>query len=171
MRGRLVASEMGPTATGAAARLAFVQLASARTLRRSLLLAILAVAVAGMHHLAGPSAHIHRNDHAAPISHAARAVDEAVVATHRSCHQRCPQLLIAPDGHDTPVGHDSGHLLHLCLAVLLAAAGFALMLIALGSHPLRRARVGGSTEYPMAFARPPPLPTSRRLACLCVLRL
>lgn len=75
------------------------------------------------------------------------------------------------DGHGP--GHRPGHgLLHLCLAVLMAAAGLALMWIVTGRHWWQQVWAGTAAGIGViAVARPPPVAMSRRLASLCVLRV
>lgn len=71
-----------------------------------------------------------------------------------------------------PPPHDQGHpeLLHLCLAVLTAAAALLVVMVAwsrVGDD------VGVSTRdhwWVRTWSRGPPLVTGRRLALLCVLR-
>ncbi len=74
-------------------------------------------------------------------------------------------------GEPAPGEHDGGHdLLHLCAAILTALAGLALVLFGLVGLT-RDDAVARARRTASSVARPPPRPTSRRLAALCVLRL
>ncbi|MFC7339975.1 hypothetical protein [Saccharopolyspora griseoalba] len=108
---------------------------------RWILMAVLALGVAAMHHV--------------PSQHAQPQIAATAHAEHPSP---------AEHPEPSPTGHD---LLHLCLAV---AVGFLVLLaprlrlLALAPIEARRAR-------PQAEAVPLAPPTPRRLAELCVLRL
>lgn len=143
-----------------------MRIGSAGTLVRWVLLCALALGVLGMHHLSAPArGHDAVDGHgvaAAPVAHAV-----PLPMPDPGC---CPALDPAPPAPDHGGGHDL--LAHLCLAILAATVGIGLSLLLLWGRRARR-----STGPPGAAAgggrhpRPPPRPTSTRLASLCVLRL
>lgn len=146
------------------------------TLVRWLLPVVLAVAVSGMHHLpaqAGGTTHHPEPGtpafvSASPVPDPGRAREEPV----RACSPVSPGMLVPAPRDDAPAGHGMGHeLLHLCLAVLVAALATVLIFAALRRYPFAREPVRTATLRPRAVARPPPVPISRRLAVLGVLRL
>ncbi|MEV4600855.1 hypothetical protein AB0K15_26095 [Amycolatopsis sp. NPDC049253] len=102
---------------------------------------------------------------AVPVAHS--AMDSPVVAV--------VPVLVASTSADpvaAPSGGDGGHvMLHLCLAVLLAAAGLVLALAWLRRR--REGAVPDSVERgPAGFARAPPSRTGRELLTVsCVLRI
>ena len=110
---------------------------------RWLLLVVLALGVALMHHV--------------PAQHA--QPQAAPTATAHAEHS-------APSDRTEP-SHDGHDLLHLCLAI---AVGF-LALLAPRLRPLGRAAIEPPRVLPAAAAVPVPQPVPRRLAELCVLRL
>ncbi|MFI5719382.1 hypothetical protein [Nocardia sp. NPDC051750] len=138
-----------------------------RTLMRWLLPAFLAVAVLGMHHLpaAGPG------DRAAHHQVVPSPDTTAGPVGERSgcCRSSSPA---AEPSDDVPGGHGAGHeLLHLCLVILTALAGIALVLFALVRGPAWSVSAAETPRPPpVVCARPPPA-HSRRLAALGVLRL
>ncbi|MEV0365871.1 hypothetical protein ACIBEK_01150 [Nocardia fusca] len=147
----------------------------AGTLVRWLLPVVLAVAVSGMHHLparAGGSTHhpvgSHALDSASPVPDPGRAHVEPA----RSCCPDPSAVLAPAPRDDAPAGHGTGHdLLHLCLAVLVAALASVLIFAALRRYLFVRGPMRAAALRPRAVARPPPVPISRRLAVLGVLRL
>lgn len=144
------------------------------TLTRSLLLLVLAVAVAGMHHLLGelPGDH-HRQASLAPVAVSpADGGARAEEPRNRAGVFCCPETRTVAGEHDDPVDGHSGHeLLHLCLAVLTGVVGVALTLCAFGGWLCAAVPGSGAVRGPRPFARPPPPAHSRRLAVLGVLRL
>ncbi|MFI9534143.1 hypothetical protein ACIG56_12950 [Nocardia fusca] len=150
----------------------------AGTLVRWLLPVVLAVAVSGMHHLparAGGATH-----HPVPGTHAlvsAAPVPDPGQARAEPARPCCPgpSGVVAPapaPRDDAPAGHGTGHdLLHLCLAVLVAALASILIFAALRRYLFVRGPMRAAALRPRAVARPPPVPISRRLAVLGVLRL
>ncbi|MEU1520724.1 hypothetical protein ABZ413_00815 [Nocardia rhamnosiphila] len=148
----------------------------AGTLVRWLLPVVLAVAVSGMHHLPARAGGV--THHPAPGSHAlvsaspapdpGRAREEPA----RSCCPAPPAALAPAPRDDPPADHGTGHdLLHLCLAVLVAALASALIFAALRWYLFAREPMRSAALRPRAVARPPPVPISQRLAVLGVLRL
>jgi hypothetical protein len=139
----------------------------AGTLVRWLLPVVLAVAVSGMHHLparAGGST----LDSASPVPDPGWAHVEPA----RSCCPDPSAVLAPAPRDDAPAGHGTGHdLLHLCLAVLVAALASVLIFAALRRYLFVRGPMRAAALRPRAVARPPPVPISRRLAVLGVLRL
>ncbi|MEU4311885.1 hypothetical protein [Nocardia sp. NPDC024068] len=148
---------------------------------RSLLPAILVMAVLGMHHLAGGPDH---TEPAEPSGHHTMEAVAAIPAVDAADEQCCAAIshptsaearhAVPPHPpHDTdPAGHGAGHdLLHLCLAILTALAALALVLYQVAGWLEGTARVRGGSRHPATFARPPPPATSVRLATLGVLRL
>nr|WP_198654022.1 MULTISPECIES: DUF6153 family protein [Nocardia] len=128
---------------------------------------ILAMAVLGMHHLLFSVAD-------ATVHGAASHPVPAEARTNTGC---CASPLPADEVESdsrggTPAGEQHGghDLLHLCLAIMVAIAGVALVLIALIWSSPARVRCGGLCPGVGERARPPPGPTLRRLAVLCVLR-
>lgn len=156
------------------ATFAFVRSGLPGTLARSLLLVVLAVAVAGMHHLLGelPGDH-HRQ---AVLAHVAVSPANSGVRAeepgNRAGPPCCPETRTVAGERDDPVGGHGGHeLLHLCLAILTGMVGIALTLCAFGGWLPAAAPGAGVVRAPRPFARPPPPSHSRRLAVLGVLRL
>ncbi|MGW5381648.1 hypothetical protein [Nocardia sp. NPDC003963] len=148
----------------------------ASTLVRWLLPVVLAVAVSGMHHLparAGGDTH-HSVSSPRSLVSAAPAPDgwQAHGEAARCC-PRPPAAISAAPGDDAPAGHGAGHeLLHLCLAILVAALASVLIFAALGRYLFTTEPTRAAVFRPGATARPPPpVPISRRLAVLGVLRL
>lgn len=148
----------------------------AGTLVRWLLPVVLAVAVSGMHHLparVGGATHhpvpgTHALVSASPVPDSGRARAEPA----RSCCADPSAVLAPAPRDDAPGGHGTGHdLLHLCLAVLVAALASILIFAALRRYLFVRGPMPAATLRPRAVARPPPVPISRRLAVLGVLRL
>ncbi|WP_156371417.1 MULTISPECIES: DUF6153 family protein [Nocardia] len=150
-----------------------------RALARPLLMVALVVAVLGMHHLmfsvAESPAHGMGSHHAWSADATATSDPTLIEAGTRGACCAAPTVVLGEDraggaGH-TPVGEHGGHdLLHLCLAIMAALAGVALVLVAViwpSSVGIRRERWPSGAG---AAARPPPGPTLRRLAVLCVLR-
>lgn len=143
---------------------------------RWLLPVVLAVAVSGMHHLparAGGDTHHSVSDSPAlvsvpPVPEHGREHDEAVL-----CCQWPPGAVSTVPRDGGPAGHGTGHeLLHLCLAVLVAALASLLIFAAPGRYPSANEPARAAVLPPEALARPPPcVPISRRLAVLGVLRL
>ncbi|MGN2638984.1 hypothetical protein ACTD5D_23040 [Nocardia takedensis] len=150
-----------------------------RTFARPLLMVTLVVAVLGMHHLlfsvVDAPVHSPGSHHASSGETAVMSASIAVEAeTHAAC---CALPPVAGEGESdgrggAPAGeHHGGHdLLHLCLAIMAAIAGVALVLIALIWPLSVRVQRGGLRRGVSGLARPPPGPTLRRLAVLCVLR-
>lgn len=149
---------------------------------RSLLPAILVMAVLGMHHLAGGPDHTA----SAPPSghHAPERVVASVDHSHAGVDDSCCSGISLPElpGHDAPAhppgdtapaDHGAGHdLLHLCLAILIALAALATVPALLGRwRPGAVAGAGAGIRGVATFARPPPPATAVRLAALGVLRL
>jgi hypothetical protein len=147
----------------------------ARWARWALLCAV-AFGVLGMHHVAGlPGGHHgHSPGHSLghslghppghPPGHSlgqssGQSLAQSVVA----------QIDAAPHGEPTPHGGQELWA-HLCLAVLAAGVGLALLLVLLsrrrGGPPAPKAWSGAVPPE----SRAPPPPTSVRLAMLCVLR-
>ncbi|MBH0781883.1 hypothetical protein [Nocardia bovistercoris] len=141
---------------------------------RSLLLVIVVMAVAGMHHLSGSAPRSHPPSHHEHVEAIAPSPVAGVSDVGAAPVMRCCTTMVSPEedglGHG---GHGPAHtLLHLCLAVLFAAVGLGLIWLALGEH--RWSQLGAGVEAEagvVAVARPPPVATSRRLASLCVLRV
>ncbi|WP_051772635.1 lipase chaperone [Saccharothrix sp. NRRL B-16314] len=139
-----------------------------------LLVSALAIAVVGMHHLSG-----HDAGHSAGMT-AVVAVEPVAVeccADHVGMTEPLPAMSTAsamPMADLTPsMPEPSGHdLLHLCLAVLVAALGLGVLLRALRRSPVCDL-VGAFVIR--TVGRRPPLPPPRGvpavLASLCVLRL
>lgn len=166
-------------AANGTARVIFV-LSGYGTLLRSLLWITSAVAVLCMHHT--PLSGVPE-----PARHAlAQVIDPRMIAAETmpmvgawgepgeraSCCASPPEATQVPGHTGMPGdGHDDSHtLLHLCAAIMAAVAGLILLLFAV-AWPLpvsrclvRLPRCGGGS------GRAPPLPTSRHLAVLCVLR-
>lgn len=142
------------------------------TLWRSLLLAVLAVAVLGMHHT--PLAPLGHEMPGEPIAPAHRASGAHMLPGFEVPGAPVPHGsgvagAHPTDEHGAPGGH--GHdLLHLCLAIMAALTGLALVLVALGAAPATAGDAAGRRTGAGGYARPPPLPVRRRLAVLCVLR-
>lgn len=140
-------------------------------LGRWLLLALLAFGVVVMHHaplMDVQDSALAVTPPAATASHLAHA-DQVMPAGGDGGERGIHGLLVsAGGGSDVGTGHG---FLHLCLAILAAAAGGLLAVL------LSRARVvlqWPSTWSPFEACAgwfPPPLPVPRRLAVLCVLRL
>ncbi|MGW4369344.1 hypothetical protein ACWEKT_27245 [Nocardia takedensis] len=130
------------------------------TLLRSLLLATLAVAVLGMHHVPGAehSPQKGHGDGCCEVSRVEMPPAESPVAASSVVDRQ-------------PSGHGAGHdLLHLCLAILAAVTGLILLVFAVAwRFPDERAMVW-RRRCARGFGRDPPTPTLRRLAVLCVLR-
>ncbi|SDS77468.1 DUF6153 family protein [Jiangella sp. DSM 45060] len=121
---------------------------------RLLLVAVLALGLVAMHHLAGAG------DGRAEAQ--VTAVDAAAPAGHA-----------APSDHGAASGDDgAGHgLFHLCLAVLTAAALMLAGWLLLGPRRWTSLLRPGALLTPPAPARPPPRPHgSALLVSLCVLR-
>ncbi|PPK66383.1 hypothetical protein CLV40_11087 [Actinokineospora auranticolor] len=76
-----------------------------------------------------------------------------------------PAVSVSVEHHDAPA-HDGDLWGHACLAVLVAAVGFGLLVL-LGRRPAQEARPGGQRVVAHGSPRSPPRP---RLAMLCVLR-
>lgn len=152
---------------------------------RSLLPAILVMAVLGMHHLAGGP------DHTGPAASSGHHAPGPVVAVAgvdparagpavRCCSALSPgssagtvsEVPAHPPRDTAPADHGSGHdLLHMCLAILTALAALAPLLYRLGRWwPEGAAGVRGGARRLAGRARPPPA-TAVRLAALGVLRL
>lgn len=120
-----------------------------RTVLLGLVVAGLLAGLIGMHHLA--------------------VAPDGPLARPTTMHVAVPAEPAAPPSPE-PHGDDHSGLLHLCLAVLAAAA-----VLLLSAASWRRAvpLVGETTRrsWPVrAWSRGPPLVTGRRLALLCVLR-
>ncbi|WP_459546514.1 hypothetical protein [Nocardia sp. X0981] len=144
------------------------------TLTRSLLLVVLAVAVAGMHHLLGelpgdaPHAATRPHMTVTPASDGAQAEESGNRAGALCCFDTRP----VTGERDDPMGGHSGHeLLHLCLAILTAVVGVALTLCAFGGRLPAAAPASRAGRGVSPFARPPPPSHARRLAVLGVSRL
>ena len=126
----------------------------AGTLVRWALLCAVAFGVLGMHHVAGlPGGHGGHGGHG---------------GLHGG-HSVVAQWDAAP--HEDPGSHGGQELwAHLCLAILAAGVGLALLLVLLsrrGEGPLAPKAWSGAGP---PESRAPPPPTSIRLAMLCVLR-
>lgn len=149
----------------------------AGTLLRFLLWATLAVALLGMHHtpLADSVSGHSGGDRLLEAGSATTFASPVEAGSHEGC---CTSATAGPaaragerDGLPSD-GHDDAHagLLHLCAAIMAVVAGLALVLFVVarlssaGSGLLSPPRRGGGC------GRAPPMPTSRRLAVLCVLR-
>ncbi|WP_067864080.1 hypothetical protein [Nocardia shimofusensis] len=155
----------------------------ARTLLRSLLWVTLAVAVLGMHHapLTGSTGHEHSGGTRAiaaqviPAGMVTTVASPAENGSHESCCASVPHAAPAWErGHDEMPGggHDDGHtgVMHLCLAIMAAVAGLALVFSAVAWPSSAGGRLVSPIRCRDGFGRAPPMPTSRRLAVLCVLR-
>lgn len=136
-------------------------------LGRWLMLVLLAFGVVVMHH--APLMHVQEPaPPAATASHLAHADQAMPAGGDGGEHGIHGSLVSAGGGSDVGTGHG---FLHLCLAILAAAAAGLLAVL------LSRARVvlqWPSTWSPLEACAgwfPPPLPVPRRLAVLCVLRL
>lgn len=116
---------------------------------RWLLLVVLALGVALMHHV--PSQH---------------AQPQAAATVHAEHSAHADRTGLNPADRTEP-SHDGHDLLHLCLAI---AVGF-LALLAPRLHLLGRAAIERPRVFPAAATVPVPRPVPRRLAELCVLRL
>ncbi len=113
--------------------------------QRILLLCVLTLSVLGMHHVALPSSE----------------PGHSVMTTEASTAMAGTQ----PSGDaGSGMGHD---LLHLCLVVLSAAAGFVLATWLLATVGASRAEFGDRPSFP----RPPRAAGRSLLASVCVLRL
>ncbi|MEV0107053.1 hypothetical protein AB0H42_12020 [Nocardia sp. NPDC050799] len=145
----------------------------AGTLVRWLLPVVLAVAVSGMHHLPARDGGV--THHPVPGSHALVAASLAPDPGRARADSCCPApsgVLAPAPRDDAPAGHGTGHdLLHLCLAVLVAALASVLLFAALRRYLFARESMRAVALRPRAVARPPPVPISQRLAVLGVLRL
>ncbi|MFC8042811.1 hypothetical protein [Nocardia sp. NPDC057353] len=141
---------------------------------RSLLWATLAVAVLGMHHAPALAASACSGHHFTSTSPAvtehgtAPAEIGSPIADPGCCaHDTAGQVNAGPE----PAEHGGHDALHLCLAILAAVVGVALLVV-VSKVPIAaalehtRAAWGGDRRR----ARPPPVPVLRRLAVLCVLR-
>lgn len=148
----------------------------AGTLVRWLLPVVLAVSVSGMHHLPARAGGV--THHPVPGSHALVSASPAP-SPERVRAEAAPRCCPAPSGvlaqaphDDAPAGHGAGHeLLHLCLAVLVAALASVLIFAALRRYLFAGEPMRAAALRPPAVARPPPVPISQRLAVLGVLRL
>lgn len=123
---------------------------------RLLLVAVLALGLVAMHHLAGAGA--------GRAEAQVTAMDDAAPAGH-----------VAPAGHDdgaTSGGDDAAHgLFHLCLAVLTAAVLLLAGWLLLGPRRWTSLQPPGALLTPPAPARPPPRRHgSALLVSLCVMR-
>ncbi len=139
----------------------------------------LVVAVLGMHHLlfsvVEAPAHNAGSHHGSSGEAAVVAPSAFVeVRTYAAC---CAVPLMAGEGESdgrgrVPAGehHGGRDLLHLCLAILAAIAGVALVLVAVIWPPSASVERGVLRWGIGEVARPPPGPTLRRLAVLCVWR-
>ncbi|WP_063034286.1 hypothetical protein [Nocardia grenadensis] len=148
----------------------------AGVLARWLLPAVLAVAVSGMHHLpARAGSTTHHPEAGSPALVSAAFVPEVGRSREEAARPCCPSSSgahVPAPRDDAPAGHGAGHdLLHLCLAVLMAALASVLIFAALRRYPFARQPVPAATARPRALARPPPVPIAQRLAVLGVLRL
>lgn len=137
----------------------------------------------GMHALAAPSAHSRVHDRPAVAAHLAPH-PASHSALHSALHDG-PARAAAVPAHPVPDGASAGatrpgphgsshngaaHLLHLCLAVLVAGVVLAVAVLLSGWTPLPSSRgpVGPGRPRTGPTGRPPPVP--RRLALLCVSR-
>jgi hypothetical protein len=113
-----------------------------------LLLCVLFLGVVGMHHVA-------------TSSDMSPAHDTAPVTAH---HEHSPE---------EPVPSSPGHdMLHLCVAVLCAVVSLLLLAwLLVRSAPRKTARTPGSSAWPRAPVRPPPVGGRALLSSVCVLRL
>jgi hypothetical protein len=144
-----------------------------RSWQRALLALALILGVVGMHAVSACPDNFAFSNHmsasSAQDSHMATSqtspVGGLVVLSSAEAHQ-------PPDGSQSPGAPESSalhHLLHICVAILIAALviGVAVLLALVvtprGLHRQRITRV-------LQVCVPPPLPTSVRLAQLCVLR-
>lgn len=127
-----------------------------RVVRWGLLIA-LALGVVLMHHTPGPhvSASPPAHTHAMSAAPATAASEGGCECAHSGEHS----------GGPISSGHDA---LHLCLAILIGFAVFALM--ALRRGPGATVPSPGRGLSSPGLRRRPPIPVSRRLAVLCVMR-
>ncbi|WP_139191291.1 DUF6153 family protein [Rhodococcus tukisamuensis] len=132
----------------------------------ALLLGVLVFGLLAMHHVlaATPAAQ--------SVSHAATTHDTSA-QDHVASAQEPVAVAATAQNSDTPPGHgDNHHVLNPCLAVLASALLLALALLLFGipANPIRAPR--RRTHPTLSSGRGPPfLPTSVRLASLCVLRV
>ncbi|MEV8613149.1 hypothetical protein AB0383_35465 [Amycolatopsis sp. NPDC051373] len=132
---------------------------------RRLLLGALVFGVLAMHHVPAPHGGEMSGMPAVSVAHS--AMDAPAVAM-----VPVPVASTSADPVAAPPASDGGHvMLHLCLAVLLAAAGLLLALAWLRRR--RESAVSGPVERgPAGFARAPPSRTGRELlTASCVLRI
>lgn len=137
---------------------------------RWLLLGALVFGVLAMHHVPAPHGGGMGGMPAVSVAHS--PMDAPVVVTDPVAVVPVPVMSTSGDPIAAPPASDGGHaLLHLCLAVLLAAAGLLLVLAWLRRR--RERAVPGSVERGTGgFARAPPSRTGRELlTASCVLRI
>lgn len=129
------------------------------------------LAVLGMHHL--PAGEPVSRDVQHSVAGAAHTASGGTVETSAGRAHCCasPRVVAPEPAHDDhPAGHGVGHdLLHLCLAVLMALAGIALVFLMVARDAAGDTLLTAVRCAPVVRARPPPL--ARRLAALGVLRL
>ena len=137
---------------------------------RWVLLCALALGLIGMHNLAaGDPAHGSMGQIVMPSTPTAAMAANSTDAVGMSCCGADHDLVMGLPGHHSGYGHD---MLHLCLAVLVAAAVLTLawLLWRRGRTAWRHRKP--TTSLPEAGRGPPlALRTSGLLSCLCVLRL
>jgi hypothetical protein len=139
---------------------------------RWLLLCALAMALIGMHHVATHDLATHGAIHEQPVLVAGTSADESTAGNPAAtdagnCCAKGRPLPGAPAPDD---GHD--HVLHLCLAILAAAAVATL----LGALRWRTPTAAGSDRLPRSgrhpvLPRPPPARGRDVLTSHCVLRV
>lgn len=133
--------------------------ASTRRGQQVLLLCVLALAVLGMHHIPFLTAH-------------AAMADDSPAAAMSEAPSSVSGMLEAPSAGDPAPG--AGHdLMHLCLAVLLAATGLVLLaswLVATFRTRTHVRRIGArSSTHP--GNRSPPRAGRSLLTSVCILRI
>ncbi|MFC4605687.1 DUF6153 family protein [Rhodococcus kronopolitis] len=111
--------------------------------------------------------------HVLAATPAAQSIPHAAAPHSASTPTASAHAVDAAQNPDTPAGHgDSHHVLNPCVAVLAAAPLLALALLSFGV-PTNLIRIPRRRTHPTRSSGrgPPFLPTSARLASLCVLRV
>ena len=132
---------MGPTMYGSC-----MATSTRRTVTQWLLLCVLFLGVVGMHHVATSGDMTSGHD---------------MVTAH---HEHSPE-----EPAPSSPGHD---MLHLCVAVLCAVVSLLLLAwLLVRSAPQNAGHAVGSSAWPRAPGRPPPVSGRSLLSSVCVLRL
>lgn len=144
-----------------------------------LALVVAALGLVLMHHVVG--AHQHAAADAVPAAASGTPGPSVEHGTGVHGHPPAAQEAVDPDvdssgsaallhDHTGGSGHDhAGSLLHLCLAALMGAAGFLVLVLVASWCRVERRAPGGGRPAAATVPRAPPTPT--RLAELQILRL